>query len=251
MTITIAVAGKSGSGKTAFTHSIYTALHNKYPEKSILLVDNTLGCDLASIFGLDIKNTIHSIRTGLYVYNARVHEGMKKSELIECMLHEIIIELAEKAELLVSGPVFTEECTCITAKYIKDAMKKLIKSYDIVIIDCEYDLSYVNQLVNYYPDVTLVLAEPTVSSIYSAIKIKESSMKYASPGQIGVVINKVKNSKIPEKVRAITMEYDLDVLGVLPYEEELESEEITHGSDKIGQLAQELLFRLNLPLWGS
>lgn len=251
MTVTIAVTGKSGSGKTAFTHSIFTALHNKYPEKSILLVDNTLGCDLASIFGLDVKNTIHSIRTGQYVYSNSIHEEIRKSELIEWMLHEIIIKLQEETDLLVSGPVFTEECTCITARYIKDAMKKLIKSYDAVIIDCEYDLSYVNQLVNYYPDVTLVLAEPTVASIYSAIKIRESSMKYASPGQIGVVLNKVRDSRIPEHIKAITMEHDLDIIGVLPYEEELETEKITHGSDSLGHSAQELLFRLNLPFWNS
>ena len=251
MTVTIAVTGKSGSGKTAFTRSVFTALHNRYPEKSILLVDNTLGCDLASIFGLEIKNTIHSIRTGQYVYSSPIHEEMKKSEFIEWALHEILINLVGDVDLLVSGPVFTEECTCITARYIKDAMKKLIKSYDIVIIDCEYDLSYVNQLVNYYPDVTLVLAEPTVASVYSAIKIRESSMKYASPGQIGVVLNKVKGSRIPENIKAIMMEYDFDVLGVLPYEEELEIENNTHDSESLVHSAKELLFRLNLPFWDN
>ncbi len=251
MTVTIAVTGKSGSGKTAFTHSLFMALHNEYPEKSILLVDNTLGQDLASIFGLDVKNTIHSIRTGQYIYSVPIYEEMKKSELIECMLHEIIINLFDNTDLLVSGPVFTEECTCITARYIKDAMKKLIKTYDVVIIDCEYDLSYVNQLVNYYPDVTLVLAEPRVTSVHSAIKIRETSIKYASPGQIGVVLNKVKGAQIPEDIKAIMMEYDFDILGVLPYEEELETEKITHGSDSLGHSAQELLFRLNLPFWNA
>ena len=251
MTVTIAVVGKSGSGKTAFAHSLFTALHNEYPGKSVLLVDNTLGRDLASIFGLDVKNTIHSIRTGKYVYSSPINEGIKKSELIEWMLNEIIINLSNDADLLVSGPVFTEECTCITARYIKDAMKKLIKSYDMVIIDCEYDLSYVNQLVNYYPDVTLVLAEPTVTSVHSAIKIRESSLKYDTPGQIGVVLNKVRDFQVPEDITAIMMEYDFDILGVLPYEEELETEDVTHGSDALGLSAQELIFRLNLPFWDS
>lgn len=249
MTVTIAVAGKSGSGKTAFTRAIFTALHNKHPEKSVLLVDNSLGCDLANAFGLEVKNTIHSIRTGHYGYGVTIHEEMKKSEYIEWALHEIIINLYGDVDLLVSGPVFTEECTCITAKYIKDAMKKLIKSYDVVIIDCEYDLSYVNQLVNYYPDVTLVLAETTVSSVYSAVKIRESSKKYASPGQIGVVLNKVKNSRIPENIKEIMREQDLDILGYLPYDENQETDNISEASDSLAQAAQELLFRLNLPFW--
>ncbi len=249
MTVTIAVTGKSSSGKTAFTHSIYTALHNKYPDKSILLVDNGLSSDLANAFGVEVRNTIHSIRTGTYQYGSPIPDEISKSEFIEWTLNEIIVNLAEDVDLIVSGPVFTEECTCVTAKYIKDAMRKLIKTYDIVIIDCEYDLSYVNQLVNYYPDVTLVLAEATVSSVYSAMKIKESSRKYALPGQIGVVLNKVRNSRVPDNVVELMKDYELETLGVLPYDEKLEAEDIIASSDIIGQSAQELLFRLNLPLW--
>jgi len=249
MTVTIAVTGRSSSGKTAFTHSIYTALHKKYADKSILLVDNGLSSDLANAFGIEVRSTIHSIRTGSFQYSTPIPEEMNKSEFIEWALHDIIVSLSDDVDLVVSGPVFTEECTCVTAKYIKDAMRKLIKTYDIVIIDCEYDLSYVNQLVNYYPDVTLVLAEATVSSVYSAIKIKESSRKYASPGQIGVVLNKVRNSQIPEKVTQQLKDYELDILGILPYDEKLEIEDIITSSDIIGQSAQELLFRLNLPLW--
>lgn len=251
MTTTLAVAGKSGSGKTVFTRAIFAALHSKHPDKSILLVDNSLGCDLAANFGLDVKNTIHSIRTGQYIYKAPGAEEMRKSDYVECALHEIIINLHGDVDLLVSGPVFTEECTCVTARYIKDAMKKLIKSYDIVIFDCEYDLSYVNQLVVYYPDVTLVLAEPTVASVYSAMKIRKSSLKYATPGQIGVVLNKVKNSRIPEKIKEVLSEYELDILGVLPYEDGVEIENNTAEFDLLVQSVKELLFRLNLPLWES
>jgi CO dehydrogenase nickel-insertion accessory protein CooC1 len=251
MTTAVAVAGKSGTGKTAFTRAIFTALHNKYPEKSVLLVDNSLGMELASAFGLDVINTIHSIRTGKYIYKCGDVEDLKKSEYVECALHEIIINLDSDVDLMVSGPVFTEECTCITARYIKEAMKKLIKSYDIVIFDCEYDLSYVNQLVDYYPDVTLVLAEPTVVSVNSAVKIRQSSLKYALPGQIGVVLNKVRNSRIPDKVKEVMNESELDILGVLPYDEQSETYNIAQESEALVKSTQELLFRLNVPLWGG
>ncbi len=190
---------------------------------------------------MDVHNTIHAIRTGAYIYKVPHAEELKKSEYIECALQEIIINLDGDVDLLVTGPVFTEECTCVTAKYIKDAMKKLIKSYDIVIFDCEYDLSYVNQLWVYYPDVTLVLSEPTVASVYSAMKIRKSSLKYALPGQIGVVLKQGKNARIPEKVKAVMMEYELDILGVLPYEEKMETENITAVSDFLVQSSQELL----------
>lgn len=250
MTVTIAVAGKSGSGKTAFTRAIFKALHGKFPDKSVLITDNSLGGDSVSAFGSEVEYTIHDIRTGRYKYNAACVEEMKKNEYIECALHEILINLENEVDLLVSGPVFTEECTCITAKYIKDAMRKLIKSYDIVIFDCEYDLSYVNQLAAYYPDITLVLAEPSIASLQSAVKIRESSMKYAIPGQIGVILNKVRGGTIPENIMAVIAEYDIDILEVLPYEEKFETENITGDSESLVKSAEELLFRLNLPFWG-
>ena len=42
MTTTIAITGKSGSGKTTITKAFLNVLKEKFPEKSILLFDNDL-----------------------------------------------------------------------------------------------------------------------------------------------------------------------------------------------------------------
>jgi len=42
MTISIAVTGKSGNGKTVITKSLLYNLRLKYPEKSFLIVDNEM-----------------------------------------------------------------------------------------------------------------------------------------------------------------------------------------------------------------
>ena len=55
MTSTIAVIGKSGSGKTTIVKALYDVIKEYFPDKSILLVDNDLTAELAGRFGLKIS----------------------------------------------------------------------------------------------------------------------------------------------------------------------------------------------------
>ncbi|UKI41887.1 MAG: DUF87 domain-containing protein [Candidatus Melainabacteria bacterium] len=64
MTKTIAITGKSGSGKTTIVKAFMNLLKEYFPDKSILLFDNDLTCELGFTFGLDIRNTIYGIRAG-------------------------------------------------------------------------------------------------------------------------------------------------------------------------------------------
>lgn len=63
MTSTIAIVGKSGSGKSSVTYSLCNLIKNKFQDKSILLVDNDLTQELAGFWGLKIENTIYGIRS--------------------------------------------------------------------------------------------------------------------------------------------------------------------------------------------
>ncbi|MFW5879555.1 MAG: AAA family ATPase [bacterium] len=249
MTITIAVTGKSGSGKTTLVKSLVTALHSHYQDKSILLVDNDLSCDLANTFGIKIKNTINNLRVENYKY--RIHEKMQKHELIEWAINDLAVNLYDEIDLIVAGPIATKGCTCVTDQLIDDAMVDLIKNYDIVIFDCEYDLEYLNKLVDYPLDATLIIADTGVSSIYSASKIMESSMRFAAQGQIGVIINKVKDNRIPDNTAALLVENDIKMIGMLPFDENLEYENLSRESEMLTHAVDELLFRLNLSILGN
>ncbi len=249
MTITIAVTGKSGSGKTTVVKSLVTALHAHYPEKSVLLVDNDLSCELANTFGIEIKKNINSIRMGKYSY--RPSEKMQKHEIVEWAINDMVLNLYDEIDLIVAGPLFTKGCTCITDQFIDDALNDLFKNYDIVLFDCEYDLEYLHKLVDYPLDTTLIIADTSVSSIYSAAKIKESSMRFAAQGQIGVIVNKVKENKIPDNIAALLVENDIKMIGMLPYDKNLEFENLMRESETVTRGVDELLFRLNLSILGN
>ena len=77
MTIKIALTGKSGSGKTTILKAFSKTLTEEFSEKSILLLDNDLTCDLAQTFSLDIRKTIYGIRSGKHEYRTGIPEKLK------------------------------------------------------------------------------------------------------------------------------------------------------------------------------
>jgi CO dehydrogenase nickel-insertion accessory protein CooC1 len=123
---------------------------------------------------------------------------------------------------------------------------KLINRYDIVIFDCEFDLKYLNQLVDIDIDSTIIVGKPSEESAHLAKRIEEFSAKYAAGNQLGVVINKVDNDNLAS-VYDLLKKYDIDVLGVVPFDKELKNDPISRESKVVQDAIRQFYFRLNLP----
>lgn len=250
MTTKLAVIGKSGSGKTTVTKAFLRIFQELYPDKSILLFDNDLSGELGHSFGLDIRNTIYGIRSGKHEYKTGIPSNMTKQEYIEWALEDIIVSLDENIDIIVSWFVSSKDCRCPITKQLDDAINKLIERYDIVIFDCEFDLKYLNQLVDVDVDATLIIANPTDESAHLAKRIEEFSAKYSAGGQIGVILNKVENKEITS-VYDLLKKYDLDILGVIPMDNELIEHSIERESKTVQEAIKQFYFRLNLPQIGG
>ncbi|MBO5434840.1 AAA family ATPase [bacterium] len=246
MTTKLAITGKSGSGKTTITKAFLRIFQELYPEKSILLFDNDLASELGHSFGLDIRNTIYGIRSGKHEYKTGIPEDMTKQEFIEWALEDILVSINDNVDIIVSWFVGSKDCRCPITGQLNDAILKLIERYDIVIFDCEFDLKYLNQLVDTDIDTTIIVANPTDESAHLAKRIEEFSAKYAAGGQIGVVLNKAENHSMAS-VYELLKKYDLDVLGVIPFDNGLEENSISRESTKVQEAIKQFYFRLNLP----
>jgi len=246
MPIKLAITGKSGSGKTTVTKAFLNILKGMFPEKSILLFDNDLTGELGHSFGLDIRNTIYGIRSGKHEYKTGIPEDMSKQEFIEWAMEDIVVSLDENVDIIVSWFVGSKDCRCPITGQINDAILKLIDRYDIVIFDCEFDLKYLNQLVDTDIDTTIIVANPSEASAHLAKRIEEFSSKYAAGNQLGVVINKVENNDLTD-VYALLKKYDLDVLGVIPFDENLTQNTVQKDSQIVQEAIKQFYFRLNLP----
>jgi CO dehydrogenase maturation factor len=172
---------------------------------------------------------------------------MTKQEYIDWTLQETLISLYGETDLIVAGPILTKECSCFAGGLINSALSKLISGYDFVIFDSEYDLEYLRNLTAYQIDAAVIISLPTTDGVFTSFKIKQSSLLNCSPGQIGLILNKVQNSVLTLEISDICDEYDLDIIGVLPYDESLENNSISKVSPLLNQKVRELVYRLNLP----
>ena len=246
MTIKLAITGKSGSGKTTVVKAFMEIMKEYFPEKSILLFDNDLSSELGHSFGHDIRNTIYGIRSGKHEYKTGIPQQMTKQEYVEWAMEDIIFNLDDNVDIIVSWFVGSKDCRCPITEQINDAIIKLLSRYDIVIFDCEFDLKYLNQLVDMDIDTTLIIANPTEESVNLAKRIEEFSAKYAAGGQLGVVLNKVENQDMVG-VYNLLKSHDLDVLGVIPFDKELCSNSVSKNSKIVQDAIKQFYFRLNLP----
>ena len=239
MTTTLAITGKSGSGKTTVTKAFLRIFREYFPDKSILLFDNDLSSELGHSFGKDIRNTIYGIRSGKHEYKTGIPEDMTKQEYIEWALEDIV-------DIIVSWFVASKDCRCPITKQMNDAVKKFVNQYDIVIFDCEFDLKYLTQLVDVDIDTTLIVTNPIEESIHLAKRIEEFSAKHAAGGQIGVVLNKVENTEMTY-IFEMLKKYELEILGVIPTDKELHKNSIQRESLTVQEAIKQFYFRLNLP----
>lgn len=250
MTTKIAITGKSGSGKTTITKAFLKIIQEYFPEKSVLLFDNDLTSELGHTFGLDIRNTIYGIRSGKHEYKTGIPQQMTKQEYVEWAMEDIIVSLSPNVDIIVSWFVASKDCRCPITSQINDACLKLFERYDFVIFDCEFDLKYLNQLVDTDIDLALIVATPQLDSLNLVKRIEEFSAKYAAGGQLGVVLNKVANSDMPS-VYSLAKDFDLDILGVIPEDPALLANPVERHSDKVVDAIKQFYFRLNLPQEGA
>lgn len=171
---------------------------------------------------------------------------MTKQEYIEWAMEDILVPVCDNVDIIVSWFVGSKDCRCPITNQINDAVLKLLDRYDIVIFDCEFDLKYLNQLVDTDIDTTIIVANPTDESAHLAKRIEEFSSKYAAGGQIGVVINRVENRQMAA-ISGLLKKYDLDVLGTIPFDEKLVENSITRESKIVIDAIKQFYFRLNLP----
>ena len=246
MTISIAVTGKSGSGKTTVVRGFLNLFKEFYPDKSILLFDNDLSCELGHTFGFDIRNTIYGIRSGKHEYKTGIPSKMTKQEYIEWAIEDILVKVDDNTDIIVSWLIASKDCRCPITKQINDALQKLINRYDFVIFDCEFDLKYLNQLVDVNIDVTLILADCNEEAVSLASRIEQFSAKYAAGGQLGVILNCIKNTQ-QSKIYELLNKYELETLGIIPFDENLNGGNISKNSQVVTSALRQMYSRFNFP----
>jgi CO dehydrogenase maturation factor len=216
MTISIAFAGKGGTGKTTLAGLLvkYLAQTEKGP---ILAVDADSNANLNEVLGLSVRETLGEAREQMKTVASN---GMTKDLFIEMKIQEAVVE-SKGFDLIVMGRPEGPGCYCAANTLLTQFLDKLIDNYPYVVIDNEAGMEHISRLTTNNVDILLAVSDSSRRGIQAAARIIEltSDLKLDIKHQY-LIINIAKKGQ-DEVLRAQAEKYGLDLIGIVPEDEKI------------------------------
>ena len=210
MTVTIALAGKGGTGKTTIAGFLigYLITKNKKP---VLAVDADSNVNLNEVLGLKCDKTLGDAREAMKGGN--VPSGMTKDIFIEMKLQESIIE-SDDFDLIVMGRPEGAGCYCAANTLLSSCLDDLVNNYSYVVIDNEAGMEHISRITTKKIDILLIISDSSVRSIQAASRISKliDELKLEVKDKY-LIVNRFKDDESVLKKR--TEEYNLNIIGTL------------------------------------
>ncbi len=220
MTTTIAMAGKGGVGKTTVTGLLIRFMKDK-GLTPVLAVDADSNANLHEVMGLEQPPTLGDAREEMKSIGAQAPGAMTKDMLIEMRVNQALVE--EKGyDLLVMGRPEGPGCYCAANTVLTASLDKLLGNYPFIVIDNEAGLEHLSRVVAKTIDILIIVSDPSRRSVETAIRVR--NLVKSLPIQLGrdfLIVNKVPEGKLPEQTRRRIEEAEMNLLAVIPEDEEL------------------------------
>ncbi len=217
MTVTIAVAGKGGTGKTTLT-----ALLIRYLKESgrtpILAIDADPSANLNLVLGLELADTIGDIReeTLERVSAGTFQAGISKPEYFEYKINECLVEGAD-VDLLAMGRPEGAGCYCAANSILRVCIDRLGNEYAYVVIDNEAGMEHISRQTTRNVDILFIVSDPTMRGLAAAEHIVELI------GELGtriantyLVLNRVGEGGLPDILSDRVRQLGVELIGTLP-----------------------------------
>jgi CO dehydrogenase maturation factor len=192
MTVTLAVAGKGGVGKTAISAILVDFLSNK---GAVLAVDADPSSNLNDALGVDVQSTVGKTRE-------RMKDDIK--EILDTRIHESLVETG-RFDLLAMGHPEGQGCYCSANHMLRFSIDKLAKSYDYVVMDCEAGLEHISRQTTQDIDFLLAVTDPTMRGLKTCIRLQQLSgeMRTNIKGGVLLVVNRLRDGLPPQFKEAV------------------------------------------------
>lgn len=222
MTITIAVAGKGGTGKTTISALIVDHLA-RLGVGNILAVDADPSTNLNLALGVDLGETIGGEREALLedIQTGRYNLGLEKQQFFQLKIHEALVE-TDAFDLLAMGRPEGPGCYCAPNHILRQSIDTIASAYDLVVVDNEAGLEHISRRTTRDVDLLLAISDPTVRGLIAAQRVFELVAELGSRvGQAHLLINRVPVDETGEPqlspvLSAKVQQLGLPLLGLLP-----------------------------------
>lgn len=206
----IAVTGKGGSGKTAFT-AIATTLLASNGKQRILAIDADSAVGLPYALGVEVRKTVAQVRREV-IEDPGARREMESKHVREAMRE--IVQAAGGFDLLSMGRPEGPGCFCATNDLLRYGIDALAKEYDITLIDCEAGPEQVNRRVVNGVDFIVIVTDASARGMHAARSISEVVCRDMKSTPTGVVINRHRGED--ELIAKMAQDSGLKIVGRVP-----------------------------------
>jgi CO dehydrogenase maturation factor len=218
----IAVCGKGGTGKTAFTAMMTKVLLDSGKAGKLLLIDADPAMGLPIALGVNVKRTMGQIREEIIKTAREANEEGKRrvAQMLDYMTFEALNEMDGYA-LLAMGRTETLGCFCPINSVLKDTIGILSKNFDTILIDGEAGLEQINRQVVSQVDTLIIVSDATSRGLKTAEQIEHMVHvdKVIKAEKLGVVFNRVHGNEDILKKAADGI--GVEIFGFIPQDEKV------------------------------
>jgi len=218
----VAVCGKGGAGKTAFTAMMSQVLMGAESAGNLLLIDADPAKGLIVALDTEVKRTMGEVREDIIAASRKAtnEEKQQLSEMIDYMVLEALTE-HERYALLAMGRSESKGCYCPVNTILRGMIEELSKSFDTILIDGEAGVEQINRQVMRRVDTLIIVSDATSRGLRTASLVKRMVEEEGviQCGRLGLVLNRVQGNE--ELVAQAAEAVGVEVFGFIPQDEQI------------------------------
>ena len=224
MSVTIAVAGKGGVGKTTLCGLLIQYLCET-GRRPVLAVDADANSNLNEVLGVDVEMTLGEIREDVAKAEMSkenpIPASMSTADYMEMMFNRCLVE-DDDFDMLVMGRTQGKGCYCFVNGLLQTQLQKLTPNYPYVVVDNEAGMEHISRGILPKVDVLLLVSDCSRRGVQAVGRITDLAKECGlNPKTVGLIINRAPDGKVNEGTMEEVKNQGLELIGVVPHSTEV------------------------------
>ncbi len=171
MSLTLAVAGKGGVGKTSFTALMIKSLIEA-GKKQLIAIDADSNSNLHEVLGIQEPKSVGCVREETRKIGENIPGGMTRDRFMEYQI-QASLEETKNFDFLSMGRPEGPGCYCMANNILRDIIAKLTSNYAYIVVDNEAGMEHLSRRTEQEVDHLFIISDPAPRSLRTIGRILE------------------------------------------------------------------------------
>jgi CO dehydrogenase maturation factor len=221
MAVTVAVAGKGGTGKTTISGLLIKYI-GQCLGKTVLAIDADPSSNLNSVLGLQLEKTVGDIREDMLgqvrakaTVASAMPGGMSKQDYLNYQVQLALVE-GDQADLIAMGRPEGQGCYCAANQMMRVIIDRMSDGYDYVVMDNEAGMEHLSRRTTRDVEHLLVVSDASQRGLTAAHRIvKMVPTLDVNIKNMSLVLNRAP-ALLPPALTTAIAQLDIELAGVIP-----------------------------------